>query len=811
MRLNRFLQHWRSFKVVARRRYDSFAAVFEGRVSGDFVAEASLRRRKALSHYLYNLAFAVLAALIITEPGPRQSIVPVLHTGDIADSDIPSPLTVDIQPKETPAPEREEFAKRVAPVFDYDDSILDAWLQNWKETFKKIRDEMYAGKALAPVKETSLIDTLGGRIHEYTGQSLPARDIVFLHQSKFGPALEQVFVKAAEPLLGRLIAPSDLFPSYYSTGIVVRQLNQGLNETLIHDVSRIWSVEHAREFLKHLPTQAIGKGARGAEASRRMVDILSSLIIPNLKFNPTATQKRIAAVVGNSRQPIQSLKKGQPVIRRGERISEQQAQLLVKLNELMSPTSRAERFLLVFCILFVFLSVLLRMDITKKGFWKLPLKDAAFFMGLALVTLVCVKLAIPFLRLFFQPFNIANGAEYLLPFSAGAIIIHLVMGKEAAYSFALFMSVATGFLVEKSFFHAIWSFAVTASAIQSIRACKQRTDLYKCGVWSGTVGATLVLSYLITQSLGFQRLDLMPLTITVGLAFLQGLLAAVLTSSFIPIIEAIFGYTTSLKLLELSNFNHPLLHSLMMKAPGTYHHSVIVGSLAEIAADRIKANSLLARVSAYYHDIGKMTKPLYFIENQAPNSNPHDHLKPSMSAKILFSHVKNGVRLGREYNLGAKIIDVIEQHHGTTLASYFFTKAKKQENSDMDHVNEAEFRYPGPRPQTREAAIVMISDACEAATRSIAEPTPAKIQTMVHSIINKRLLEQQFNECDITLTELETIEESITRTLVSLYHHRIEYPGNPKHDTRHASPAVPATASPLPLPTNGGSKRIHSK
>jgi putative nucleotidyltransferase with HDIG domain len=262
-----------------------------------------------------------------------------------------------------------------------------------------------------------------------------------------------------------------------------------------------------------------------------------------------------------------------------------------------------------------------------------------------------------------------------------------------------------------------------------------------------------------------------------GICVLSGLLSAILTGTLIPLMEALFGYTTSLKLLELSNFNHPILHNLMLKAPGTYHHSIIVGSLAELAADRVKANSLLARVSAYYHDIGKMGKPLYFIENQSPSNNPHNDLSPSMSAKILFSHVKNGVRLAHEHNLGEDITGIIEQHHGTTLVSYFFNKAKHRENTELDTVQESDFRYPGPKPQTREAAIVMIADACEAATRSIPEPTASKIQTMVQNIINKRFLEQQFSDCELTLKDLQIIEECFSRTLTSIYHHRIEYPG----------------------------------
>jgi putative nucleotidyltransferase with HDIG domain len=274
------------------------------------------------------------------------------------------------------------------------------------------------------------------------------------------------------------------------------------------------------------------------------------------------------------------------------------------------------------------------------------------------------------------------------------------------------------------------------------------------------------------------------------LAFCSGMLSAVITSSLIPIFEAVLGYTTSLKLLELSNFNHPLLHDLMLKAPGTYHHSVIVGSLAELAADRIKANSILARVSAYYHDIGKMNKPLYFIENQTPNQNPHDQLQPSMSAKILFSHVKDGAKMGREHGLGSSIVNIIEQHHGTTLVAYFFNKAKNQQANEHQGCDESHFRYPGPKPQTREAAVVMLADACEAATRSISEITAAKIQGMVHTIMTKRLLEEQFSECDLTLRDLKEIEDCFVRTLVSLYHHRIQYP-----DQKNASASLQ-----IPLP-----------
>ena len=246
--------------------------------------------------------------------------------------------------------------------------------------------------------------------------------------------------------------------------------------------------------------------------------------------------------------------------------------------------------------------------------------------------------------------------------------------------------------------------------------------------------------------------------------------------AFSPIVETLFGYTPNIQLIDLANMNHPLLREMIVRAPGTYHHSQLVGILAEAAARAVDGNPLLARVGSYYHDIGKMKKPQYFIENQK-GDNPHDHLTPTMSALIIEAHVADGIEMAREYKLPKLIMDFIPEHQGTKLIGYFFNKAKRFENKHVDEVHESEFRYPGPKPQTREAAIVMIADACEAATRSIADPTPVKIQAMVHHIITKRFLEEQFSDCDLTLRDLQVIEEVFTRTLVSLHHHRIEYPG----------------------------------
>jgi hypothetical protein len=254
------------------------------------------------------------------------------------------------------------------------------------------------------------------------------------------------------------------------------------------------------------------------------------------------------------------------------------------------------------------------------------------------------------------------------------------------------------------------------------------------------------------------------------------LLSAMLVSAFTPLFESLFHYTTNIKLLELANLNSPLLRDLMIKAPGTYHHSVVVGNLVEAAAEAIGANPLLARVAAYYHDIGKAAKPLYFIENMHGGENRHDKLSPHMSALILISHLKEGEALAKEKHLGQPIIDVIRQHHGTALIKFFYEKAKQQAEATGQQVDPQEFRYPGPKPQTREAGLVMLADAVEAASRTLVNPTPDRIQGMVQKLINRIFSDGQLDECELTLKNLHEIAKSFNRILGAIFHHRIEYP-----------------------------------
>jgi putative nucleotidyltransferase with HDIG domain len=261
--------------------------------------------------------------------------------------------------------------------------------------------------------------------------------------------------------------------------------------------------------------------------------------------------------------------------------------------------------------------------------------------------------------------------------------------------------------------------------------------------------------------------------------FVGGILSGVIATGILPLVEMSFRFTTDIKLLELANLDQPLLRELMVQAPGTYHHSVIISNMVEATAKAVQANPLLAKVSAYYHDIGKMKKPLYFIENQMGGENKHEKLAPSMSGLILISHAKDGVELAKKHKLGREITDIIQQHHGTSLISFFYQKAKDlmvKKGGKSTGLTEEDFRYPGPKPQTKEAGLVMLADMVEAASRSLIDPTPARIKGMAQKIINKAFSDGQLDECELTLKDLHEIAKSFNKTLSGIFHQRVEYP-----------------------------------
>jgi putative nucleotidyltransferase with HDIG domain len=360
--------------------------------------------------------------------------------------------------------------------------------------------------------------------------------------------------------------------------------------------------------------------------------------------------------------------------------------------------------------------------------------------------------------------------EYISPFaspvSAFALISAMLLSPRLGTMQAVFLSLLMGFLNFMRFDIFFLMICGSIVAVVDLHNIRRRADFINTGIKIAVVNTAIISMFYFFGSysiLEFER--------NVFYGLLNSAFAVIILLVFMPLFEKLFSRTTSIKLIELSDFNNPLLKKLMLEAPGTYHHSVMTADIAEQAANVINDNSLLARVGAYYHDIGKLKNPHYFIENQTSDYNPHDELTPAMSNLILVSHVKDGVTLAKKYDIDDEIINIIGQHHGTTLIHTFYHRAL-EESPDINIEN---FRYPGPKPTTKIAAILMMSDSSEAACRSIEEPTAARIKDTVEKIINNKFTDGQFSDCPITLKDLEAIRDSMIATIIGIYHIRIEY------------------------------------
>ena len=366
---------------------------------------------------------------------------------------------------------------------------------------------------------------------------------------------------------------------------------------------------------------------------------------------------------------------------------------------------------------------------------------------------------------------------YAIPMAAGAMLVRFIINSETAALFAIVLAAFCGIVVPGNIYYPAYVVLSSLVAAVAISHADKRSAIIQAGVITGLINAVIVLSvHLISAASVVEPLTLNSVMWYEITAFLIGIGCSVFVLVMAPLSESVFGYTTDIKLLELANLNHPLLRELIIRAPGTYHHSHLVGILAETAAEAVGANPLLARVGAYYHDIGKIKKPQYFTENMPEEVSSHETLTPHMSALIIGSHIKEGLELGKMYKLPQVILDMIPQHHGTKKIGFFYQKARDSIDPSLQKIEEKDFKYPGPKPQTREAAILMLADGAEAAVRSIKDKTPTRIQQVVESLIDKIFTEGQLNECELTLKDLNSIAKAFTRILSSIYHQRVEYP-----------------------------------
>jgi cyclic-di-AMP phosphodiesterase PgpH len=471
-----------------------------------------------------------------------------------------------------------------------------------------------------------------------------------------------------------------------------------------------------------------------------------------------------------------TIKKGEIIVREGERITGEHLARLSALYALHPPEILdLRKFGSLFLLLFLLIVILYEYadrNIKKFG---LTRKDFLFSGVLMLFATFVVRLCIFLFEYLVQA--PAGSLFYVMPVFVFGIVLRIVLFSEAAMIFSAIFSIVMALTLGSSIQIFLYTFLGNILGAYFSGRCENRNTILRAGLYT-----SFVMSFFTLLSDVFFGQPLGNIPFRICFILISGVGSGFIALGLLPVIEQLFDYTTDIKLLELANFEHPLIEEMMLNTPGTYHHSILVGNLSKAAAESIGAHPLLTRVASYYHDIGKLKMPHYFIENRKGVTDVHQALSPSMSALIILSHVKEGVALAEQYHLGRKITDIIRQHHGTSLVSYFFNRAKEIEDPTLYVTEEKDFRYGGPRPQTKEAGIIMLADAVEAASRVLDDPTPKRIENLVQNVIEHIFLDGQLDECELTLKDLHAIQKSIITMLIGIFHQRIEYPERTVHD-----------------------------
>ncbi len=501
------------------------------------------------------------------------------------------------------------------------------------------------------------------------------------------------------------------------------------------------------------------------------------LIVPNYVFDSEATRQKEQEAV-DAVDPV-IIQEGQLLVSQGEVVTREIYRKLeltgaIDPNRSLAPLFGS--FLLSGLLTGGFLFMLIRSKI--KDLLLSP-KILVTVYGLLLLQLGI------FFGVGYIGVDYTTYAYLLAPTAFVVLLLRILIDERVALASAFITMIAGSIVVtfgqSTNFMTLVYVATGSFLAVFLVEPKIQRKRLFLSGILLGVVNIIMVIALLLLRNVQITWEMAMYLS---GFAVISALLSIVLTFGFLPFLEPWFGVLSSGRLVELMSPTHPLLRKLLMEAPGTYHHSMMVANLAESACEAIGADGLLARVASYYHDLGKTERPLHFIENQQGGGNPHDRLTPEESADIIMAHPYDGADLLRRYKLPKEIIDIAEQHHGTSLLKYFYVKAKEDHEKD---VVESRFRYPGPKPQTREAAVVMIVDSIEAAVRSQKQPTPEKIRMLVRAIIRDKLADGQFEDCELTTKEIWRVGESACETLTGLFHERIEYPELKKEGELHAN------------------------
>lgn len=721
------------------------------------------------------IAVCVTSAALMTDFAAAPDVR--LAVGEVSTYDVVAPIAYTFRDQDSTQARQSAAEQQVKPVFEADLTAQRRIENRIHQAFDMARRRAAAspgrsGHGRDAEQEQLLSDFVAALDLKVTAEELrPFAD------SGYAQDAEELAIELLGVAMRRHIIDDRSDLPLPAQPLAVRNLlgGQEVDETVLEDYGQIRTAEEAGQAVSLYVVERFS-ASRRPEVVKAAAAVARGGIRPNLRFDPVLTGQRQASA-RDAVPPVDvQVRRGTRIVRAGDVVSASQVQML---EALASAYHGGGRLVFGTWLAYVAMVVLTVLGFARATIRKFAPRDAEVYaMGGVLVAVLAVaRLLAIAAASWVLPGLDPSALALLVPVAAGAMVVRVLVNSESALVWTIVASLCSAAMSDQGALSAVYYLLSSLAAAAGVGQARERLALVRAGFQAGLLGAGAVVLMALARSQGPGG-DAIPdprtVLVLVSIAFAGGFLHAALALLAIPAFE-LFGFTTDYRLLELSNLNHPLLRQLMLRAPGTYHHSVIVGSLSEAACEAIGANALLARVACYFHDIGKGLKPQYFVENQRESGNRHDRLSPEHSAQLIIHHVIEGAALAEKYKLPKPIVDQIFMHHGTGLIQYFYARAREQAGPD-DVIDESRFRYPGPKPDSREAGVIMLADKVEAACRTIKDPSEPRIRAMIQQIINSVMTDGQLEQCPLTLKELYQIADSFTMVLLGIYHHRIEYP-----------------------------------
>lgn len=683
------------------------------------------------------------------------------QVGKVADRDIYAPMDfsfntgVDTEKTEEL---KKDAALSVKDVYDTDPSLYENSAQNIKTLFGTLKEVKAA-------ENLGLEDKLA-RLKSVNKFNLTDSDLKALLASSESEKAGTIILNQLETIFSQGIISADEkenLKKQDKTVISVR--NQAAKTEYAVDVSKLKTPADIQNSAQSLFADS---PITDSKLKAVMRELISGAVSANLRSNVVEISSRREGAISSvpTQEKLIDVVQGELIIKRGERVTPFH---VAKFEALRVASVSKQKFAL--SMLGILLIVVLLVTIPAlylKYYEPAIYSNNRYLCLVALMTIVITAIG--------KAISLSNGPAYFVPVAIVPILIGLLLGVRPAMVVAVVLSFLAGLVVGERFDSTLIFIVGSVTGIYSVRTIRKRSELFKAGMVVGVSNAVCVIGLGILNN--FENNVIFK---DATMFLMNGVAAGIIIVGTLHIFESLFKVTTNISLLELADPNNPLLKELILKAPGTYHHSLIVGNLAEAACDAIGANGLLARVGSYYHDIGKVEKSEYFAENQPVSESQHDKLSPSMSSLIIINHVKDGLEKAKKAGLNSSLMDFIEQHHGTGLIYYFYQRALESVE-DLNKLGEEGFRYPGPKPQTKETAIVHLADSVEAASRTLQNPTPANLEELVRRITNNKFIDGQLDECDLTLKDLNIIAATFTKVLTGVYHTRVQYPNGKEKD-----------------------------